>query len=87
MLTPWAALAKQHLKEHRPNLYKALLQAGTLEQHCEEASNRAVDQMYEAVHQGVPWPEARIQAMRENIYLPSEEEQPNLGENPQAPQH
>jgi hypothetical protein len=65
--SPWASQAKEHWKKHRPKLY---------------AVERTKDQYYRAIEDGME-PHEAWEAVRENyLFLPSEEDQPSLGEDP-----
>jgi hypothetical protein len=81
-LTNFGHLAKAHWKEHRPRMYRELEQSGQLEEALYAAQELTKDALANLLSQGVPDNQA-WEAVRENwLLLPSEEQVPNLGENP-----
>ena len=78
----WALLALSHWKEHRPKMFKALLEAGTLAHHVMAAGQRTADAIRDLIAKGVePWRAEEL--MREEwVLLPDEKDVPLLGESP-----
>lgn len=72
---PWAILAHNHIKEHLPKYYRRLKKAGELEAECERMAEAAAEQCAEAVYHGADPDQARFQAMRDHLYIPSEAEE------------
>lgn len=83
-LSPWAQEANDHLQKYRPKLHRQLTQSGQLENYLNGAVERAKDEFVNNVQSGMSALEAQSEAKRNHLFLPSEEDQPNLGENPTA---
>lgn len=80
-MSAWKELARAHLKEHRPKLYRELEASGDLESFLEdrrEAASRVLD---EYLSRGLSYDQGWEAASRE-LFLPSEEDVPLLGEEP-----
>lgn len=68
----WIAQAREHWKEHRPQLFARLTKAGTLEKSLTEAANATSQAMQSLQAQGATWQEAWEQT-REQYLFPAEE--------------
>jgi hypothetical protein len=80
--SPWASKAKEHWKKYRPKMYAALVASGKLNYHLKQAVERTKDQYCRAIEDGME-PHEAWEAVRESyLFLPSEEDQPSLGEDP-----
>ena len=67
-----------HWKEHRPRMYRELEKAGTLTQAVYQAQERYRDGVADLVsNQGLPLFQAE-EALREEAFLPSEDDEPTL---------
>lgn len=77
-MNPWTAVAKNHWEEHRPRMVKALKKAGVYEAALEEAAEKAIRTALDLKDQGVNPTQARSEAMRMFLYLPTEKESPTL---------
>ncbi len=80
--SPWASQAKEHWQKYRPKMYKALQEKGTLHKHLNAAVERTGNEYCQAIENGME-PHEAWEAVRENhLFLPSEQDQPSLGEDP-----
>jgi hypothetical protein len=70
-----------HLREFRPKQFRALMEAGTLEEYVEGLGNRAKDVLDSALEQGLAHDQAMELAVPYYL-LPDEEEVPDLLNNP-----
>lgn len=79
-----AHLAIEHWQKVRPKLYAELKASGDLERLARAAAKRTREAHANLIEQG--WaPDQAWEAVREDwVFLPSEEDQPNLGENPDS---
>ena len=68
-----------HLKEHRPKMFQDLKRQGTLKQYVLDQQKAAGDSLMFLEHQGL-YPHEAMEILRDQIYPPSEEDVPNLGE-------
>ena len=68
-----------HLKEHRPKMFRDLKQNGTLNQYVLDRQNKLNNSLTALEHQGLQPHEAE-EMLRDQIYLPTEEDVPRLGE-------
>ena len=66
-LDPWANLLKVHLKEFRPKQYQSLLQAGKLNDHVQEVSDRAEEELNDLLNQGMLYHQA-MERIQEQLY-------------------
>ena len=74
----------EHWKEFRPKMYAQLVASGQLEQRAKLAQDRTLEALHELMDQGQSYPEA-WEAVRELwAFLPSEEDQPELGTSPEG---
>ena len=80
--SPLYSQAKEHWKEYRPKMYKALEERGTLKKHLNSAVERTGNEYCQAIEDGLE-PQEAWEIVRENyLFLPSEEDMPSLGEDP-----
>lgn len=68
-----------HLKEHRPKMFKELQANGSLMGYLKSRQDSINDQLTTLEHQGLQ-PHEALEMLRDEIYLPTEEDVPNLGE-------
>lgn len=81
---------RNHWKEHRPKLYRELGKSGELESHLDGKIKRVLEQKElikkQLVEQSDYTPDqaerSAWELVREDLFLPSEEDVPNLGESP-----
>ncbi len=78
----FAQIAHDHLKEHRPKMYRELKASGQLEEFLKERAEAAGSLLSDLIGQGAAHDAAWEEASRE-LYLPTEEDVPHLGESPQ----
>lgn len=69
-----------HLKQFRPKMFRALKQQGNLNQYVLNQQKRADDGLTFLEHQGL-YPHEAMEMLRDQIFPPSEEDVPNLGES------
>lgn len=74
-LDRWAKEAAEHWYEHRPRMYKGLLEKGLLVKSLEEASERTGEAYAELVSKNVNPLEAWQQVREMWLFLPSEEDE------------
>jgi hypothetical protein len=77
----WASLYKANLKENRPQMYRELVESGEMEKVAKEQDRKAGELYGTMIEKGSRVDEAREVALKEYILLPSEEDQPRLGES------
>ena len=70
--------ARRHWKEHRPKMYKELQEAGTLKTVLLELEDRVAQQLEDLWKEGLN-PDQAWEMVRDQVLLPSEEDQPELG--------
>lgn len=70
----WIAQARAHWKEHRPQMYARLLEAGQLEEALQDAATSTSSAMQNLMHQGATWDEAWEQTRELYLFLPQEAE-------------
>jgi len=74
-----------HLKEHRPKMYKELQASGNLEKVVKGMWAQYTDRLADLVsNQGVPYNQAQ-ELVRELAFPPNEKDQPQLGADPLRP--
>jgi len=83
-LSPWAIEAKEHLQKYRPKMASELQSQGKLDDWAQSAANRAVEESVQSRYNGMEPLEAQRQAKLNNYLLPSEEDSPELGADPNA---
>lgn len=84
LLTPWAVEARRHLQKYRPKMASQLENAGKLDDWAQKAANRAVDEYVESTQNGMSPLEAQSEAKKNHLFLPAEEDMPELGADPSA---
>lgn len=67
-----------HLKSARPKMFQALQQEGRLNQYLLDQQTSLSEQLTNLEHSGLQPHEAR-EMLRDQIYLPTEEDLPDLG--------
>jgi hypothetical protein len=86
MLEPWIRDTKAHWKQHRPKMYADLVAKGKLDSHAQKAAEQTSKEYQAGITNGMD-PQASWESVRENhMFLPDEEDQPSLGESPEASQ-
>ena len=83
-LSPWAEQAKAHWKEHRPKMYAELEKAGTLDDRAQKASDQTRDDLASAIEDGMDYFAAWEMLRERYLFLPTEDDVPLLGEDPDA---
>ena len=73
---------KEHWKEHRPKLYAELQKNGQLHQRAVKAVDQTQEELLDLVNQGANYDQAWEAVRERHMFLPSEEDQPDLGESP-----
>jgi hypothetical protein len=76
--------AKEHWRQYRPKMYAALEASGQLDQMAREAAQRHEDALYALIQKGLKFHEAEALVREDFVFLPSEEDQPELGAAPEA---
>ena len=71
-------MARRHWKEHRPKMYKQLQEEGKLHEVLLELEDRVAKQLEELAMKGLN-PDQAWEVVRDQVLLPSEEDQPELG--------
>jgi len=84
LLSLWATEAKNHLLKYRPKMAAELQNSGKLDEWAEKAANRAVEEYAQSVENGMSALEAQSEAKRNHLFLPAEEDMPELGADPNA---
>ena len=69
-----------HLKEHRPKMFKALKAEGRLNATVLRMQNHASERMQVLEDRGM-YPHEAWEIVKEDVLLPTEEDVPNLGES------
>ena len=77
----FAQIAHDHLKEHRPKLYRQLKREGRLEAFVNGQAEQCGQLLSDLIGQGVAHDAAWEEASR-LLYLPTEADVPRLGESP-----
>jgi hypothetical protein len=77
----FAQIAHDHLKEHRPKLFRQLKQEGRLRAFVEGQAEQYSQLLFDLIVQGAAHDAAHEEASR-LLYLPTEEDVPRLGEDP-----
>jgi hypothetical protein len=78
----WATEAKAHLLKYRPKMAAQLQAEGKLDDWAQKAAARAGDEYAQSVENGMFPLEAESEATRNQMFLPSEEDQLELGVDP-----
>jgi hypothetical protein len=71
-LSGWALEMKAHLKEFRPKMYRDLLEAGKLDEVCQNSADQAKEAYGQMVDGGMDPHEAHREARVQYLLLPSE---------------
>ena len=69
-----------HLKQYRPKMFQALKDQGNLNQYVLDQQTSENDRLTTLEHQGMQ-PYEAMELLRDQIFPPSEEDVPNLGES------
>jgi hypothetical protein len=80
-MSRWERPFEENLRIDRPNLYWKLKESGQLKEYLTEIGNQAMQTYIQLARRGMNPFEAESEAIRTYL-LPSEEDQPNLGEGP-----
>jgi hypothetical protein len=67
-----------HLKEHRPKMFKELKKQGTLNQYVKSLEDRASGQLVSLEQHGL-FPHEAWEIVKDQVLLPTEEDAPTLG--------
>ena len=79
-MSRWEKPFEENLRIDRPNLYRKLQESGQLKSYLKETSEQAMRASVQLAKRMNPF-QAESEAIRTYL-LPSEEDQPNLGEGP-----
>ncbi len=74
----FANLALEQWSEARPKLVQQLRAQGTLKLYLQRASDRTSEVLGDLVDGGASWDQAWEKASREELFLPAEEDVPDL---------
>ena len=75
---------REHWKTHRPKMYRELLRGGKLQESVRAAADLTADAVADLVEKGQPY-DGALEAVREQwAFLPTEEDVPVLGFNPES---
>lgn len=69
-----------HLKEHRPKMFQDLKNQGNLNQYVLDQQNKAVENLSDLQDRGYQ-PHEAMEMLRDQIFPPTEEDVPILGES------
>jgi hypothetical protein len=83
-LSPWAIEAKTHLQKYRPIMASELERSGKLDDWAQNAANRAIEESARSIENGMSPLEALSEAKKNHLFLPAEEDMPELGTDPNA---
>jgi len=78
----WATEAKAHLLKYRPKMAAQLDAQGKLDDWATKAAERARDQSASSIENGMFPLEAESEVKKNHMFLPGEEDQPELGADP-----
>ncbi len=76
--------AKEHWRKLRPRLYAELKESGKLDQLAQAAARRTREEVATLVEKGWSQDQAWEGVREKYVFLPSEEDLPNRGENPDS---
>ena len=76
--SPWTTLAEKQWRQARPMMVKRLEEVGQLSRALRMAADATAEQMFEMTNRGVEPTAARSEAMSEFLFLPDEDEVPEL---------
>ena len=71
---PWLIAHRRYLRDHRPRLFAELVEDGSLDQFCQEATARAIAWHAEMIEAG-ELPEVAMELVRHDILFPTSEEE------------
>lgn len=80
----WATEAKAHLLKYRPKMAAELQEQGKLDDWAQKAADRAGEEYAQSVENGMFPLEAESEAKKNHMFLPGEEDMPELGADPNA---
>jgi len=83
-LSPWAIEGKKHLLKYRPKMAKELQKQGKLDEWAKNAATRAIEESALSIENGMSPLEAQSEAKKNHLFLPAEEDMPELGADPNA---
>jgi hypothetical protein len=78
----WATEAKAHLLKYRPKMARQLERQGKLDDWAQQAAQRAKNEAAQSIENGMFPLEAESEAKKNHMLLPSEEDQFELGVDP-----
>lgn len=79
---PWVTEARVHWRKYRPTMYRQLERSGKLTERLEKAARRAHNECIASIQAGMtPW-EAESEAKKNHLFLPAEEDMPEIGADP-----
>lgn len=76
--------AKEHWKKLRPRMYAELKASGKLDELAQDAARRTREMVADLIEKGWSHDQAWEGVREQFVFLPSEEDQLNLGENPDS---
>ncbi len=79
-ISPDVAICLNHWKEHRPKMYREMLQAGTLEQEAMDAVEQTNKEITQLMDRGMSAYQADETTREQYVMLPEKE-----GNSPEAP--
>jgi len=82
-LRPLGWKIHDHLKQHRPKMFKSLETSGQLMPTLLRMQSHALDHLDQLESAGQDPNQAWDQVMREDVFLPTEDDLPNFGETMQ----
>ena len=74
----FATLALEQWREARPTLVASLEREGTLRYYLQRASDQTSEVLAQLIGGGASWDQAWEKASREELFLPAEEDAPDL---------
>ena len=80
-LNSLALQAKEHWKKVRPKLYQSLKESRKLDQAAQRAADLTSERFGQAIENGLSHDQAWELVREQFVFLPSEEDVPNLGED------
>ncbi len=72
-LSPLAMRGAEHWKEHRPQMFKELMDEGQLETEVQRAADKTNEMLDSLMGQGMPYHQAWEMVREEFLFLPEEE--------------
>lgn len=80
-LSGWAQQAKKHWKTYRPKMYRQLQRSGRLNETLQQAAENTGEALADCIEKGMKYDQAWELVREMWLFLPSEEDQPKLGES------